>query len=471
MTRLSVLAWLVFALLTPASLFAQEDRYEVGQRLRALEKAIDAQPDPAARKRAIEPLKQATFTFLTGQVKEAGRQLDRARLALASDKEPAVEVAWAESLTVLPGSRLLDAVAGELPCKLALFYEVKTSKPDKAKLRLTLCQPGGKPVAPAVMLDVDAIPFEAKLPFKNAIEGDYLLVSEVVIGDKTLARSEQTVSLVAKLEERLEKLRTSVKTLDEKPRHTDKETVRKLAGLLTDLQQKKTLEANFPAARLLAEAETAMQMITAGKGYYGQGKTGQFWLTLATEKGTPSVRLQAPDAAKKGKPLPLVIALHGAGGSENMFFDCYGNGAIARLCEERGWLLVATRNGLAPGVIEEVNRLYPVDMKRIFLVGHSMGAAQAVAAAGATPERFAGVAALGGGGTVKPSDGIKGVPFFVGVGSEDFALAGAKALNTGLKKAEVEKFVYREYADVEHLLIVQLSLKEVFAFFDEAAKR
>ena len=50
-----------------------------------------------------------------------------------------------------------------------------------------------------------------------------------------------------------------------------------------------------------------------------------------------------PRGAAKGKPLPLVIALHGAGGSENMFFDAYGNGKIVDLCRKRGWLLVAPR--------------------------------------------------------------------------------------------------------------------------------
>ena len=29
----------------------------------------------------------------------------------------------------------------------------------------------------------------------------------------------------------------------------------------------------------------------------------------------------APESVTKGRPLPLVITLHGAGGSENMFFD------------------------------------------------------------------------------------------------------------------------------------------------------
>jgi predicted esterase len=465
-------AALALAWVAPAALHAQEDRFELGLRLRRFEKAVDAQTDPAARKRTIEPLKQAMLAFFTAQTAEAGRQLDRARLTLASDKEPTADILWADSLLLRPTSRLLDASANEIPCTLAFFYPVKAGRPENTRLRLALLK-DDKPAASAVTIDIGAVPLNAKLPFKDIAEGDYVLTAEIVVGDKVLTRTEQTVSLAAKLDERLDALQKAAKELPEKPKHTDTETVRKLAALLNDLRQKKVPETNFPAARLLAEAEAALETIKAGKEYYGQGRTGQFWLALATQKGTVQARLQAPEAAKKGKPLPLVVVLHGVGGSENFFFDAHGNGLVARLCEERGWLLVAPRDGLAPGVIEEVSRLYPVDPKRIFLLGHSLGATRAAAAVSAAPERFAAVAALGGGGGIQASEALKAVPFFIGIGAaeEKPLAAAAKALHESLKKAEVEKVVFREYTEAEHLLVVQFALPDVFAFFDETAKR
>ena len=36
--------------------------------------------------------------------------------------------------------------------------------------------------------------------------------------------------------------------------------------------------------------------------------------------------------------------------------------------------------------------------------------------------------------------------------------------------AEVKTLAYHEFPDVEHLLSVQVGLKEVFAFFDAAAQ-
>jgi predicted peptidase len=180
---------------------------------------------------------------------------------------------------------------------------------------------------------------------------------------------------------------------------------------------------------------------------------------------------------KAGQPLPLVIALHGAGGSENMFFETYGAGAIAKLCEQRGWLLVSPRGtGMKPErvaeLIDAMDKLYPVDRARVFVVGHSMGGGQTAAAANLTPEKFAAVAVLGGGGAVRnTTDDFKKLPFFIGIGTEDFALRGAKTLNEGLQKAEVKTINYREYADIEHLTIVQVALRDVFAFFDGFPKK
>jgi predicted peptidase len=189
------------------------------------------------------------------------------------------------------------------------------------------------------------------------------------------------------------------------------------------------------------------------------------------------VRLAAPKEVEKGQPLPLVLVLHGAGGSENMFFDVHGPGRVVANAQKRGWLLVAPRSGglgtVPPTaeIIDEVDKLYPVDRKKVFLVGHSMGAMQTVTVAQKTPQRFAAVAPLSGAGRIQASDALKKLPFFVGVGDQDVLLAGSRRLKEGLQKAGVERLEYREYPNVEHITTVIEALDDVFAFFDEAAKR
>jgi predicted esterase len=456
----------LLALVSPAPASAQADLHEVGLRLRTLEEAYGEQTDPAARRRAMAPLQLATTVFLAKQYGATARQLDLAALALASDKEPTPADLWARSLRVSPDARLVDASAGSVLVNIAPVYDVDAPRPDRLQVRCSLSRRDGKPIAQPVTFDIAKLPFEGKLPLKGLTEGDYLLTSEVLVGGEVRASWKQTLALANRLEERLERLRRGAGELPESAPRVEAGTVRQLAAALTALHGKGAMGLSIPPVHLLTDAEAALESARAGKGYYGGKRTGQFWLELPTRNGPTPVRLLAPSAAKNGKPMPLLIALHGAGGNEHVYFEVYGHGLAARLCEERGWLLVSPRGDLPDGLIEEISRLYPVDGKRIYLVGHSLGAARVVAAAGREPERFAGVAPLGGGGGFKPSEALREVPFFVAAGTGDFALAPTRSLYAALRKAGVKRLRLREYEGIEHLLVVQEALPELLAFFE-----
>jgi pimeloyl-ACP methyl ester carboxylesterase len=275
---------------------------------------------------------------------------------------------------------------------------------------------------------------------------------------------------------RREALRQTMTNWPEGPT-TDRETARALLTLLDKFAEGATLETDYPLSVLLKEAEAITAAQGAGQTYFDRSRTGQHWLTVALPGGGKAVaRVQVPEEAVKGTKMPLVLALHGAGGSENLFFDAYGVGAIKRYCAERGWMLVAPRsNGMGGGqteqLVDELARVYPIDRKKVLVVGHSMGAMQAVGMASRSPERYAAVAALGGGGMVQATPALSAVPFYVGVGTDDFALAGARGLHEALKRADVRSVSYHEFEAVEHLAIVQAALPEVFAFFDKVLGR
>src|SRR5262249_47326689 len=156
------------------------------------------------------------------------------------------------------------------------------------------------------------------------------------------------------------------------------------------------------------------------------------------------------------KPVPVVFALHGAGVDENMFFESYGAGRIVRECEKRGWVLVAPRGGLSPDgppvvkLFDKLAERYPLDRKRVFVVGHSMGAAQAISQA--ADGKFAAVAALAGGGKVTKPAAFAELPVFVGVGEKDaLALSSSRALAKSLTASGAKSVISKEYPGVEHL--------------------
>ena len=99
-----------------------------------------------------------------------------------------------------------------------------------------------------------------------------------------------------------------------------------------------------------------------------------------------------------------------------------------------------------------------------------MGAASAIGAVQKRPDLFAAVALLGGGRNIQEGEGVKNVAFYVGCGSEDFALASARGLRDSLRKAMVRKVKVHEFEGMDHLVVVQLALREVLAFFEESAR-
>jgi predicted peptidase len=125
--------------------------------------------------------------------------------------------------------------------------------------------------------------------------------------------------------------------------------------------------------------------------------------------------------------------------------------------------------------IAELAKVFPeIDTNQVFVVGHSMGAAEAIREANATPGKFAALAALGGGGSPKPAkdqaEAFKKLPFYVGVGENDFGTAQAEALSKSLKKQGAENITFKRYPGIEHMIIVQEALPEVFQFFEGVQK-
>jgi predicted esterase len=462
---LVVLAWTFVA---PAVVLGQAGRYELGRRVRSFENAYATHRDAADRQRAVPHVNEVVKKFFSFDFPGAARAMDEARWAIAGENAPPADVRWADSLAIEAQQRLLDVNANEVTLAVSTYYPSNLAIPEGAACRMQLRDANAKEIGEAETTPIRELPVTVRLPLANVKEGDYRLRIEILAGDKPLLLNAQGISLVERLSERLEAVAGAVKAWQGQPQTSEHETAKALLRTLRALAKHEVQETSYPAAKLLSQVEA----ILANKSVFGHKQPGQFWLRLALEKDSIPVRIMAPPQAAQGKPLPLVIALHGAGGSENIYFEAYGNGATVQQCQDRGWLLVGPRSGFfsdmpAAQIVDAVDRLYPVDRKRVYIVGHSMGAMQAVRAARNNPDRWAGIAALGGGGHVTADAAIRDIPFFIGVGSEDFAMPSVKSLREQLTRAEVKTLIFREYPHVEHLAIVQECLPDVFRFFDE----
>jgi len=232
-----------------------------------------------------------------------------------------------------------------------------------------------------------------------------------------------------------------------------------------------SLRPTLPGTAILAEAEALAAAVASGKPSDQLARPGQHWIAVRSPTRSQVARLAIPNGAKADERLAVVVALHGAGGSENMFFDAYGHGALVQACVERGWFVIAPRCGLLGGVdlpalLAAMATRWPIDHQRLVLVGHSMGAMQAVAAAVAPGANDRAIAALGGGGRF-PADARLSLPSFVGIGSRDFARGNALQLHAALQRAG-SKDDLREYGGVEHLKILPIATPDVLDFFAAA---
>ncbi len=466
-----------------AAVGAQTARYELGVRLRAFEVAWDKATDAAGKKRALKIVEKVTNQFFSFQLGEAGRTLDDARHALTSDKPRSAEQQWADSLYAEPETRLFDGNGKELKVKIQAFYPVKADKPKGLTVRLTL----GK--MDPVEVKVEKLPATATLKSPAAgspgtvVVADLPLAAEVLIDGKTFSVRTLGESCIPGASELFP---ATIKSLEAGKESLAKgslelATLKDRIELLKDLAGGTVTETNYPAAKLLNECFEMAKLGKDKKPFFTADRAGQFWLSVPHEKTRTPCRLFVPKGLDAKKPVPLVVALHGAGGSENLFFEGYGNGHIVKLCEERGWLLVAPRLGLGfvgspvpiGPIIDKLAERYPIDPKAVFVVGHSMGAAATVEAVQKYPGKFAAAAALGGGGRVKKETAaaFATLPTVVGVGTADFALAGARSLNKSLTDAGATAVTFKEYEGVEHLVVVREALPAVFAAFDKAAKK
>lgn len=183
-----------------------------------------------------------------------------------------------------------------------------------------------------------------------------------------------------------------------------------------------TVSAQFLAdpLSLATELEQEIAALTDGRNPYRR-RVGDYWRVIRVETTDIPCRVYAPAAADNEPALPLIVALHGAGGDENMFMDAYGAGLIKKLADEKGFVVASpqvgpftARTAAFDTLVDTLAREYTIDPQRVYVIGHSLGGGVAAGLARGRADRIAAVATFssfltyGGAEKVSPTLAISG---------------------------------------------------------------
>lgn len=232
------------------------------------------------------------------------------------------------------------------------------------------------------------------------------------------------------------------------------------------------------SAEFLAEPSALSKAVTAEVAALEKGRNpyaahvGDVWRSYRGANGTVvPMRVIAPARAKSG-PVGVLIALHGAGGDENMFADAYGRGVAARLARENDLLFVspATTPFMTSAVqfdslMAVLGRDYRVDAGRVYVMGHSMGAGAAARLAQERPQALRAVACLAGGAPVT----VAGAPPVLFIGAQLDPIIPAPRVKAAATATPTG--TYEERANEGHTLMVRGGVLRAVPWMVNATRR
>jgi len=209
-------------------------------------------------------------------------------------------------------------------------------------------------------------------------------------------------------------------------------------------------------------------------------------------------RIYVPTRYDKTRAMPLIVALHGLGGSEDSFFESYEK-RLPLLAEQRGNIIAAPLGyrpdgfygwgvGEAPAdpatrqlqqrseqdvmdVLARVRQDYRIDENRIYLMGHSMGAIGTWRLAAKYPDIWAAIGPVAGSGAPATVEKMRGIPQVVVHGDNDptVSVAGSRTMVAEMKRHGVDVH-YIEVPGGNHTSVVAPNLEAIVGFFDAHTK-
>ena len=342
-----------------------------------------------------------------------------------------------------------------------------------------------------VARDLRESPFPFELDLHDVADGPYVLVAEVSDPSTSLGAAALPIALRKGLDDLAGRLEADASKAPESVR----------AEILFPIDRMKNVNRGrlelrtFDPDRDLAAAEAAAAAVKAGKDPFA-GRTGDFkrHYLLATANEILPYRMYVPASYNASKAYPLIVALHGLGGTEDAFFDNY-NKVLPPLAESHGYIVAGVLGyrvdgsygwglGAPPAdpntrrtqdfseqdvlqVLQRVRQQYKIDDSRIYLMGHSMGGIGTWKIAPKYPDIWAAIAPIAGNGAPDTLEKIRHVPEIIVHGDSDptVNVSGSRTMVAKLKELGVEH-KYIEVPGGLHSDVVAPNIAAIIDFFD-----
>ena len=474
----------------------------------------------SSRKNTVKPQGEmkAQIDAIDAQIAEAGRlgrngelrRLFAKGLAILNGRPWTPGAEYSMSLVLRTEHVVIDS-AKPYTLRLEQIYTPSIDLPRTVSAHLSLskrpapAQPGQRPEQPVLVKDLGSFdgvardlresPFPFDVDLRDVPDGNYIIEAEVSDQASRLGGAVMGLALRKGLDETVSRLEADAAKAPEALR----------AEILFPVDRMKnvnrgTLELRtFDPARDLAAAEAVAAAVKAGKDPFA-GRTGDIrrHYTLDAAKEILPYRTYVPTSYTGAKSFPLIIALHGLGGTEDAFFDNYEK-KLPPLAESHGYIVAAPLGyrvdgsygwglGNAPAdpntmrtqdfseqdvmqVLARVRQLYKIDDSRIYLMGHSMGAIGTWKIAPKFPDIWAAIGLFAGSGAPATLEKIRGVPEIIVHGDADptVNVSGSRTMVAKLKEMGTE-FKYIEVPGGVHSDVVAPNIAAIIDFFDAHRK-
>ena len=452
-----------------------------------------------------------------GELKEKIDANDRAlNAATRTGNQAEVRRLLAEGMTLLNGEAWTDQLdyANSLalradhvfidtskPCALRLeqIYMPSISLENSLTTKVSLHKPGaGRGGAPGELVkelatfdevsrDLRESPFLMELDLSSVADGAYQMQADVFDGSKLLGSAGLRVTVKKDLDAKLAQLEKDAGSLPEALRADALYPI----DFVHNVNRARIDTGAFEIGQEIATANEIVAAAKAGKDPFA-GRTGDFkrHYVLKSAAEIMPYRLYIPANYDGRRAFPLIVALHGLGGTEDsMFGKTYG---MLPEAEKRGYILVAPLGYRVDGgygrvtggvrraqlseddvleVLARVRKAYRIDDDRIYLMGHSLGGIGTWTLGAKHPEIWAALGPIAGTASPKTVEAMRRIPEIVVHGDADTVVPvdGSRNMVAEMRKLDVD-VKYIEVPGGSHTSIAGPNMPALFDFFDTHKK-